>query len=58
MQLVPAMNACVQLMFNAQVAQGKPASSSKAVSIMLAQVVAEQQALTQIELMCKTIADS
>lgn len=45
-------------MFVAQVAQGKPASSSKAVSSMLAQVVAEQQALTQIELMCKTIADS
>ena len=41
-----------------QVAQGKPASSNRAVTIMLAQVVAEQQALTQIEVLCKTLADS
>ena len=41
-----------------QVAQGRPASSSSAVSVMLAEVVAEQQALRQVELMCKTLADS
>ncbi|KAL3142104.1 hypothetical protein ABBQ32_004724 [Trebouxia sp. C0010 RCD-2024] len=41
-----------------QVAQGQPASSGSAVSVMLAEVVAEQQALRQVELMCKTLADS
>lgn len=41
-----------------QVAQGQPASSSSAVSIMLAEIVAEQQALRQVERMCKTLADS
>ena len=41
-----------------QVQQGQPASSTAAVSTMLAEMVAEQQALKQVQHLCDTLAKS
>lgn len=41
-----------------QVEHGKPASSTAAVSTMLAEMVAEQQALKQVQHICNTLAKS
>ena len=41
-----------------QIKQGQPASSTAAVSTLLAEVVAERQALQQAQQLCKTLAES